>query len=186
MPFIKANAQPDERSHEISFGVGVMSTSNVSFRFADMFAQIVSGGIGQVKFEEVSISPVYNLNYRYWIKPKFAIGATLVFGTEKSVGMVAGKYDGNLNRYYSNLTAEVTFNYINRPYLKLYGLGGAGLLYLKQTYTPENRVKEKDSLCAFDFQVTPIGIKAGNKFGAYLEAGFGYKGIISAGIFHKF
>lgn len=183
--FSRVNAQEENSMHEISFGAGILSTSNVVFGFADVFANAVSV-VGQVKFEDISASPVYHLNYRYWIKQRFAIGTTLAFGTEKGDGMVNGKYDGNLNRYYSNLTAEITYNYINKPLLKLYGLGGAGLLYINQSYTPENREKKKESLYAFDFQITPIGIKAGNTFGAYLEAGFGYKGIIAAGIFANF
>ncbi|MDR3266588.1 MAG: hypothetical protein LBT24_03355, partial [Tannerella sp.] len=178
-------AQEDERKHEISLGAGIFSTSNLAFAYGDAIVNSIDFA-GNVKFEEQVASPVFHLNYKYFTSKRFSIGVTLTAGTEKANGMAENQYDGKLKRFYSNIAIEPVYNYINKKYFKLYLLAGAGLLYLHQDYTPENRDKKGQTLYTFDFQLTPIGIKVGNTLGAYLEGGIGYKGIISCGVFYRF
>jgi hypothetical protein len=177
-------AQENERKHEISVGFGIWSTSNLAFGFGDSFANVFDVA-GAVKFKEQTASPVYHANYKYLLTPRFNIGGTLTFGSETGKGLVGNQYDGKLKRHYSNIAAEVSYNYINKKSFKMYALGGLGYLYLNQSYTPENREKDSQSLHAVDFQISPLCVKVGDKIGGYFEAGFGYKGIVNAGIFYK-
>jgi hypothetical protein len=178
-------AQENERKHEISVGFGIWSTSNLAFGFGDSFANSFDFA-GAVKFKEQAASPVYHVNYKYLLTPRFNIGGTLIFGTETGKGMIGNQYDGKLSRHYSNLAVEASYKYINKKYFKMYALGGIGYLYLSQTYKPENREKDRQSLHAIDFQVSPFCVKVGDKIGGYFEAGFGYKGIVNAGVFWGF
>jgi hypothetical protein len=182
-PFTGMKAQEDERKHEISFGAGIFSTSNLIFTYGDA---IVNSFAGEVKLEEQVASPVFHVNYKYFTSKKFSIGAILTAGTEKAIGKSENQHHGDLKRFYSNIAIEPVYNYINKKYFKLYLLAGAGLLYLHQNYTPENGEKKEQSLYAFDFQLTPIGIKVGDTLGAYLEGGIGYRGIVSCGVFYRF
>ncbi|MDR0835717.1 MAG: hypothetical protein LBN11_03935 [Tannerella sp.] len=182
--FAEIKAQEDERKHEISIGIGVWSTSNLSFALGDALVNAIDFA-GNVKFEDQTASPAYHISYKYFPTQKFSIGATMTAGSEKATGRIENQYDGSLKRIYSNIAIEPAYTYLNRKYFKLYVLAGVGLLYLHQDYTPNNGNKNKQSLYTADFQITPIGIKVGNTLGAYLEGGIGYKGIVSIGLFYK-
>ncbi|MDR3308811.1 MAG: hypothetical protein LBS80_02525 [Tannerella sp.] len=183
--FTGLKAQGDERKHEFSIGAGIFSTSNIVFAIGDAIVNGINI-TGDAKFEEHTASPVYHLGYKYYLSRKIGLGATLTAGTEKAKGMISNQYDGELKRFYSNIAIESSFNYVNTEYVKVYALAGVGLLYLQQAYTPQNEKKKEQSLCTADFQITPIGVKVGKTAGCYLEAGFGYKGIVSCGVFYRF
>jgi hypothetical protein len=178
-------AQEGEHRHELSVGAGVWSTSNLAFTLGDAFVNAIDIA-GTVQFEEQKASPVYHISYKYFPKQKFGVGATFATGSERATGKTDNQDNGKLKRAYINIAIEPTYYYLNRKHFKLYGLVGVGLLYLHQDYTPNNGEKKSQSLYTTDFQITPIGIKAGNAIGGYLEAGLGYRGIISCGLFCRF
>ncbi|MDR3252447.1 MAG: hypothetical protein LBT35_02630 [Tannerella sp.] len=185
VPLAGLRAQEDERKHEFSIGAGMLSTSNVAFGLGDVMVNAVAIA-GDARFEEQTGSPVYHLGYKYCLSKRIGLGATLTAGTEKAKGVILNQYDGDLKRFYSGMAIESSFNYVNRKSVKVYGLAGIGLLYIQQAYKPQSGQEKKQSLCTVDFQITPIGIKVGSTAGGYLEAGFGYKGIVSCGVFCRF
>ncbi|MDR1652116.1 MAG: hypothetical protein LBS01_00420 [Prevotellaceae bacterium] len=185
VPIMETIAQENGRKHEISIGAGIWSTGNLAFTLSDAFINAIDIA-GDVQLENRSASPVYHVSYKHFPNRKLAIGVTLAAGTEKATGRDENQHNGKLKRSYANIAIEPAYYYLNREKFKLYGLVGVGLLYLYQNYTPNNGKEKDQSLYAADFQVTPIGIKVGNAIGGYLEAGIGYKGIISCGFFCRF
>jgi hypothetical protein len=182
---LETTAQEDGRRHEISAGAGILSTSNLAFTLGDAIVSAFDVA-GAIKIEEQVAFPVYHISYKYLPGKRLGIGITLAAGSEKAIGRLDGQDNGRLKRFYANIAIEPVCYYLNRENFKLYGLVGAGLLYFHQEYTPNNGGKKDQALYSADFQITPIGIKVGNTLGAYLEAGIGYKGIISCGLFYRF
>ena len=78
------------------------------------------------------------------------------------------------------------YSYLNKGNFALYERLGAGEALYKQKYTSNEGKKDTNDNVHFNFQITPIGIKYGSRFGVFAEAGFGYKGILSAGLFARF
>lgn len=73
------------------------------------------------------------------------------------------------------------FYYVQKRKLNLYGLLGAGAMFANKTETSRS-MTEKEKLSGFVFQVNPIGIRVGERFGGFAELGFGMKGFATLGL----
>ena len=69
-------------------------------------------------------------------------------------------------------------NWVNRPAVQLYSALAAGATFM----SGDNNSGTTDHSTAFAFQVSPIGVRVGNTFSFFAEAGFGYQGLLSAGL----
>lgn len=86
---------------------------------------------------------------------------------------------------YHTIAGELQFNYIAKPYFRLYSGLGLGLTNYTEKYRPTTGNTETNSATHFNFQVTPIGLKVGNAIGFFGEVGFGYKGVICVGLYTR-
>lgn len=77
------------------------------------------------------------------------------------------------------------FSYLKTSVINLYATAGAGAIFYKSKEV-ENTKASKIKGAGFAFQIDPIGLRVGKQLGAFLELGFGYKGIGTAGISYKF
>lgn len=65
---------------------------------------------------------------------------------------------------------------------------GAGITLNKGEFEP-NSTKETsihDNSSYFNYKVTALGLRVGKKLAGFLELGFGFTGIVSAGISYQF
>ncbi len=172
-----------ERKHEVSAGAGLFTTSEIIGVFSNVLATGLTGGLYSA---DESYSGAYHVNYKYRFTERFSFGGTALYehadATAKTNNEVYGKYKNN----YYTLAAEMDYRYLNNDYLKLYGTLGAGATLYTQKYVPNTGDTDTDKMVHFNFQITPIGIKFGKTIGVFAEAGFGYKGILSAGLFANF
>jgi hypothetical protein len=156
------------KKHQITVGAGLLTIPDL---LTDISA-IASDAVGQ-DVDEVKSSGAYSLSYRYFPSRQWGIGITGVF--EK------------IDVHYTNPAAKSTFNtfamlvngqfnYIMKPRFDLYSRLGAGICNFNQT----GGGNTNDNI--FAFQVTAIGVRAGGVFNTFIEAGFGFEGLLHAGI----
>lgn len=178
------SAQEQEKKHEFYAGFGLVSTSSVLDVFSDMLATSLTAGT-YVK-NNTTWSGNIHAGYKYLPSKHTAVGLTYTY--TKSTGDVSysGSKAGTIDNLYHTIAAEFDYRYISRPMFKLYSSVGAGVTINNETYKPASGDNEKNNQAHFNFQVSPIGVKVGNSIGFFAEAGFGYKGIISAGLFASF
>jgi hypothetical protein len=169
-----------ERKHEFELGVGAWSTSNIIYALSDLMVGAVN-----VDIRNSSASGTFHAGYKYAFGDRFSGGATLSFGQEKADGYLNGAYGGSLKRRNVSLAGEIGFNYLNFNSLRIYGLAGAGGVWLRQQYKGVQGGSSKDNKTSMDFQLTPVGIKFGDRFGGFVELGIGYKGILNGGLFMR-
>lgn len=101
---------------------------------------------------------------------------------------------GELRYNYFTPAADVTFFYVAKTFFKCYGNIGLGctfgliqyksVSYMSDEETP-NKIANK-MIPHFNYQFTPIGFRFGNNVGAFVEFGFGYRGVINGGLFVNF
>ncbi|MDR2621529.1 MAG: porin family protein [Dysgonamonadaceae bacterium] len=177
------NAQ--SKKSEVDLGVGVWSSNQIIGVMSDIIASVfLPDGVGMSN----SSSPgAFHLGYKYSLSDRIAVGPVFIYDLNTSDAVTGNGKQGKFTSNYSTLSLEGNYNYVNRDKLKLYALLGAGGTILNQTYKDNqtgNKHGEKQTF--FNFQVTPVGVKYGDSFGAFAELGFGYKGILSAGLFYRF
>lgn len=121
------------------------------------------------------------VTYRYFPSGKFSIGISV--GIERVKGDIqvnaidVGTY---YNDYFTG-AIELDYRYISRSRIQVYSGGGLGLIFNeeKNEYPFFQNSNEEFKLA---YQANIIGFRYGGVFGAFIEAGYGYKGILKFGL----
>lgn len=136
-------------------------------------------------------TPVFSLNYHYRLTKWFWMGAMMNYTYYRD------HVDYDNRHYYQSrwlhcitLMPELRFSYLNRPHVTLYSGIAAGVTWFigHHNLSWEEYDGQWWKTSTFpSFQLTAFGIRAGGEhlFGSF-EAGFGIKGIVSAGIGYAF
>lgn len=178
---ISAQAQDRLKHHEIAAGYGFLGTSEMISIFSDVLATAITGG----NYSKTDNKWSGNLiaSYKFTPTNRLALGLTYAYTRNTATINVHDVPSGTSTTNYHTLAAEVQYNYISREYFRLYSGVGAGITSYTERYEPNAGSTEKNTAGHFNFQLSAIGIKFGNRIGAMAEAGFGYKGLLSAGLF---
>lgn len=169
-----AQEQDKEPRHEIFAGYGVLSLQVMGNYFGNFFIGSFFG-TGQ---DMSSAGPVM-LGYNYWAGEKISIGVTGSYTTFSARFNESGELDFR-NRYYT-IVPRVDYHWAKRENVNVYsGLGlGASLLH---THYGKGRTNPKDLGVGAAIQVNCVGIRVGRKVGGFFEMGFGFNGLVNAGI----
>ena len=184
LALFSAGAQAQEKKHEVYGGLGMWGTNAIIDTFSDIIVTGISGGA--ISMGNDTYTGDFHVGYKYLPSPKTAFGATFAYATNTADGYLNQEKTGKFYSDYYTLGLEFDYRYISRPRLALYSTVGAGATLYNQEYRPEGGEKSKDNKVYFNFQITPIGVKYGEHFGFFAEAGFGYKGILTVGLFGRF
>lgn len=161
----QASAQLTRGVWEISAGFGRVSGADVLESFTyDPDASL----------HETFYRPVMHVSGKYYPSIKGCIGFTV--GVHQLAGLKVREYSNDTTRYsmmaYAVALESKKVYYSYKESFQLYGvLGVGGFLGGELSYS---------------FYGCPLGISVGRKHAFFLEAGFGYKGMISAGYSYRF
>ena len=173
-----------DKKHEIEAGIGVFSINEIVDTFSDILVSIIPG----VKMDDSESYGSLHLGYKYRPTDRYGIGGVFVYDYSTAKGVVNDVKTGKfINRHYT-LAAEIDYTYFRSGNFSMYGLAGIGGTLHTQKYNDNDDSQQdgSDSQPYFTFQVTPVGLKYGNNFGGFAELGFGYRGIVSVGLFARF
>lgn len=128
------------------------------------------------------------MSYAYTPQERWQFGGTVTYGHSKSNLTPLFSDEVFAYRYvdFYGIAGETSYIFHNREKVKLYALVGAGVSFGKETaiifLSEEHFVTD---YTYFEYQITPIGIRYGKKWGGFAEIGFGYRGILSFGMFYN-
>ncbi|MDR0790173.1 MAG: hypothetical protein LBO06_05220 [Bacteroidales bacterium] len=163
------------KKHEITAGLGLVSDIQLVTLIGDVGATIVTGGYFVKPGSYSAFAPF--ATYRYWFNKRIALGGSFLidFNSVMLKKEVHGTFEEH-TRIYPTITAEFVVNYVYRPVWQLYGLIGAGatIAIVSNSDFP--------SLGFFNMHISPLGLRVGKDIGGFIEFGYGYKGIINAGV----
>lgn len=159
---------------------------------SSMGGGLVDAVLGSKRSDQ-KYSLVYGLGYRYNIG-RFKVGADLGFSHASANLTLDGDNSVSLKERELNFLVlpSAEFVYFKRRLVELYGGASAGIGLLRhtesgQTEKGKGAAKKSDLTTSFAYQVNPIAVRVGNeRVGGFVEAGFGYKGFLTAGLNFKF
>lgn len=180
---------PSENKHELRLSVSDGLTLGTTGILGNVLSDVVLGN----KRSDEKMTMVFGLGYRYSIH-RFRVGADLGFAQASSKLALAGEKAPSIKEKGLNFlvlpTAE--FVYFKRNLFELYGGASVGVDLVRQSESKLDEkgksASEKNSLSAnLAYQVNPIAFRVGNdRIGGFMEAGFGHKGFLTAGVSLKF
>lgn len=90
---------------------------------------------------------------------------------------------GSKSLNFTMIMPSAEFRYVNLKYFQMYGNAAAGLMTMMyKESTDAGTMPVKGASNGFGFQINPLGMRFGSKFGGYVEVGAGFRGFFTAGI----
>lgn len=182
-----ANAQDNRHEIRVSVSDGLTQSA------VDVLGLGLADAVTGSKRTDEKASIVYGLGYRYAVG-RFRVGADLGFAHTTSKLTLSGDKMPSIKERELNFmilpTAE--FVYLKSRLVELYGNASAGVSLKRHTETGlteagKAAAAKADLNTSFAYQVNPIALRVGNEtIGAFVEAGLGHKGFITAGLSFRF
>jgi hypothetical protein len=171
----------------------------------------ISYGIGSLYIFTGDVNHSYNYDNYYYTSDKtdiksfgaVSIGYNRMVSKVVMIGFIASYINVNYSRtvtnyeggdqgvatYNDNLLngiARVTFNYVNKPSVRVYSGAGMGITVDLSNMTAPGLGKETERKILPAGQLTFMGVRFGRAFGGFCEFGIGTNSIISAGLNYQF
>lgn len=178
-------AQSDDIKHEIgvSYGGGPLSTWA---RIGTAIADAIFEPLGGAKYENTSFFGPLSGEYFYHLDPSVGVGAIVCFSQDNDDILIKGQKAGDRTTKFYTFMPAVKWDYLRREHFGMYLKAGAGYSWerVNETY---NGMDETSSSGMFNFQVSLLGLEAGNQnLRGFFELGFGEQGVVLAGARYKF
>lgn len=161
---------------EVQIGFSPWAREHVINDFGENFF----GAFGNKPSPKLDFSNAYTITYRYQPRRRLALSAMFGFTTHTTyeTDYAASRQSGYLMAF------ETKMSYVDKRVVQLYAVTGLGLLLIRASdFRPSDDGKiTRWPTC----QLTPIGIRIGQKVGGFAELGFGYKGILNGGMRVRF
>ncbi len=175
------------KHHQLLLGAGMASSRH--FEVAGVWKEALDGAGSTT----ANSSGVYHLGYRYEGAGRQSFGILLtgerqeVTKTGAALPELTDKYKA-WNDSYLAVLLDYRYNWGLRPRSKWYSGVAPGISWQrrKETHNDFSLEKEEFERARFAYQVTAVGFSFGRKIGGYAELGYGYKGILSAGLKYGF
>lgn len=168
-------SRADNAISEVSLGYG----NGTPYQFDDFVSNFAAPFLGY-KYRSFG---VFHAGYSYGISNKIDLGLTLLYsrGQQKYNGIKYSDID------HFGVLVEGRYNYVDSPNLRLYSGAGVGFNFSTERFVDSDKENfAPTDFKKFSYQLTGFGAKFGNKFGGFGEIGFGFKGLVSVGIFTRF
>ena len=175
--------------HQLLLGAGMASSRH--FKTAGVWGEALDGA-GSTTVES---SGVYHLGYRYEAAGRRQSFGILLTGEKQKVTKTGApvldlwdKRDQEMRDRYLTLLIGYQYAWGLRPRSKWYSGVAPGISWQqrKEKHNDFSSKKEEFDKARFACQVTAVGFSFGGKVGGYAELGYGYKGILSAGLKYGF
>lgn len=182
-----ANAQDNRHEIRVSVSDGLTQSA------VDVLGLGLADAVTGSKRTDEKASIVYGLGYRYAVG-RFRVGADLGFAHTTSKLTLSGDKMPSIKERELNFMIQPTaeFVYLKSRLVELYGNASAGVSLKRHTETGlteagKAAAAKADLNTSFAYQVNPIALRVGNEtIGAFVEAGLGHKGFITAGLSFRF
>ena len=169
--------------NEMAVGYGLLNSNQVINSFSNVLAGSVTNG-NYAKTNNKWTGSIF-ASYKFAVSKNVSLGVTYAHTRNTADISVYNVPSGSSTTNYHTFAGEFQYNYISKPLVRLYSLVGAGITNYTERYKPMNGSAERTSASHFNFQITALGIKLGNRVGVMAEVGYGYKGLVNAGVYAR-
>ncbi|WP_196888882.1 outer membrane beta-barrel protein [Aureivirga sp. CE67] len=179
------NAQ-EKGTSQINVGYGILSSNWI----IDSFSEIITypASLGTITYDNENTSGTIFINYKYAVQDRWMIGAAFAYESIKKDVNFSGVRAGKQKNQSYTVVIETDYRYISSSLFQMYSGAGIGYTFTNQDFTANStaNTSTSDNGGNVNFQLTAVGLRLGSDFAFFAEAGFGYKGILNAGLSYQF
>ncbi|MCS3554170.1 MULTISPECIES: hypothetical protein [unclassified Sphingobacterium] len=174
-------AQENSR-HEVRIDYSDATPLVIADVFTNAFVSAISGS----ESSNEKAFGMLSTGYRYAVSNRLSIGADLSYANASSD--MKNKSTNEITYRKSNfymVLPTAKYSYIKRGIIDFYGTVASGAI-LTNGSDRIDQEKTTTNDVIFAFQVNPLGLRIGKNWGGFLEAGYGFKGIVALGASYRF
>lgn len=171
-----------DRRHDLSLGYGVLSIDQVTDIFTDIVTIVLT--LGTFGKTQQKFTGVPFLTYHYSANSRFGFGGAIGGYGDSGDLAFGGDNVGTFKESNYIVAVELDYHWIMKPGFQMYSGAGFGVRFRHGTYTTTET--ETVSRVLPTFHLNALGLRFGGKIGFFLEAGVGYKGMLSGGLNAQF
>ena len=169
-------------NNEIALSYGLVSSDDIAFIFSDIITSIAG-----YTNDNIRSSGIINLSYRNVVRDRWLLGATLSYEKSQSDAFIMNSQVGTEKDTYYTLGLEAHYQYVHNPAFQMYSGFGAGYTLAQANVNrTDGNPDTSNKLYHFNFQVNLLGFRIGRAVGFFAELGFGYRGVVNAGLSARF
>ncbi len=184
--FLVSTAFPQEVEGKKNFvyaGIGTLSLPEVAHKFLDIWITALSAGY--TTSETRNSMPAVTIGYQMHSSERFTFGASITYEVLKTDIVYGARNAGTNQVSFFSPMAEMRFEYISNETFGMYFEYGIGACFLTNS-AKYDQTDDSSSKTIISAQVTPIGLRFGNKFRVHLGMGVGMKGLFTGAVGMRF
>ena len=156
----------------------------------DVFVDVVSAMFG-ARYQNKSFVGPFSAEYFYHVSPLVGVGGIGVYNHHSQDVLQDEEVTGKRKSNYFTIMPAVKFNWLRKQHWGMYSKLGAGYTHGEFTTTGKDSngafTKENVGNDFFNFQVSLVGVEAGNRnVRGFAELGFGEQGFVHGGLRFRF
>ncbi len=169
--------QAREFKNDLSFGLGAFTFPDIAETTKDV--GLLVGTMGLLSQKAERDGPAYILSYGRFVKEDLRLSLSVGYQKFKAEHYLLEELRYTTEISYLDFMVRGDYYWLNREWVQLYSGAGLGLAIVTEE-EKESGLEETDYW--FAFHVNALGCRAGKRVAGFVELGFGYDGILSAGI----
>lgn len=169
--------------HELSVSYGFLSSTEMGrYGLLEGFFPVLTFGLLKVETKNTKATGPVLFSWKYISNSRWGFGIL--------AGHAKGSYDEFIGSYWDegksvnhckysafSIAPEIDFRYLQKEKFHLYSSAALGLTFLAEEVNGSEEKRNQG-----DVHLSLIGLRYGQKLGAFAELGFGFKGLINFGI----
>jgi len=164
-------AQDDDVRNEIGVYYGFGAASDIVSAIGTAFNLSHS--------DQTGLWGPVGVEYYYHVTPGIAVGAMA------SITGCTWSKNADASSKYITVMPSVKFNWLRKEHFGMYSSLSAGVMFF-HTSVKDNGNEQSENKTVFMAHVTALGAEFGGPFCGFVEAGFGERGMLTAGVRYKF
>lgn len=155
---------------DITLSYGFFSTPIIASSLGKVVASFITGSDTQLK----AVGPL-TVGYTYHLGDRVTVGITGSY-TQATLHVNDSGEIFSRNKYYTFMPQSTLFLGRKDKVEAYVGLAFGATYYIHSSDSYQEQSPQ------LSYQVTPIGVRTAGRTGAFLELGYGYKGIVNVGL----
>ncbi|MFS4467500.1 hypothetical protein [Maribacter sp. 2210JD10-5] len=185
---ISAGNAQEKGTSELSLGYGRLTNNEVGNTLGDMLTTIFTAGT--VTYIDTEYAGAIHARYKYAIASNLLLGISGAYEKAEDKEKVGKNIVAERKSKIYTIAIESDYSWTNSNCWRLYS--GVGLGYnmvdtkSSPTATSTDTKISEEKTHGLGYHINAIGIRAGGVIGVFAEVGYGYRGIVNAGLSIQF
>lgn len=175
------SAAQEKGTNEISAGVGFLTTNDLLHLGTTTVFGVVSNGNVSYSEDQLAI-PAIGLGYKRAIANRWMLGLDVYYQSRQTDVYINDIPDGSLRDSYLTIGVGTDYHYISTNWFQMYSGLGVAYTFNGTQYTGSSNEFSDSQTSYLNFHINALGFRFGKAFALFTELGFGYKGLIHAGL----